>query len=411
MPSSRSSFVTGQSPSFVTSSSTLESYRCHTDNLQMKLKIGTLGLPNVGKSTLFNAMAKQSLAQAGNFPFCTIDPNVTPIPIPDLYLEDLGSLVGSIKATPATVEWIDVAGLAKGAHRGEGLGNRFLGTLRECRALCHLTRAFDDESVVHVDGKVDPVGDIEAIALELLLADEAHVERRLERGDKVPKEERAVLEKVAKGLALGKPARSLQLTKEEQFHIRGMGLLTLKPVLHAFNVDECDYLLDREATMERIQSEILTKLEFFDPSTDVWTIVSAKVESEMVEKSPEELEEYLESLGVEEDFDRNLLSYHQLPLLAANILDLKLIYTGPGVPPERSRTTKAHLLSGPLTAEGLAGRIHGEIQRGFIRAEVIQAANLLEHESYNAAKDTGSIRLEGREYELENDDVVCIKWK
>ncbi|KAL3939137.1 MAG: hypothetical protein SGBAC_006082 [Bacillariaceae sp.] len=377
----------------------------------MKLKIGTLGLPNVGKSTLFNAMAQQSIAQAANFPFCTIDPNVTPIAIPDLYLEALGKLGKSVKTIPATFEWLDVAGLAKGAHRGEGLGNRFLGTLRECRALCHLTRAFDDESVVHVDGRVDPVEDIEAIALELLLADEAHVERRLERGDKVPEEERAVLEKVAAGLALGKPARSLQLTKDEQFHIRGMGLLTLKPVVHAFNVDECDYLLDRETTLERIEEEILPKLEFFDPTTDVWTIVSAKVESEMVNKTPEELEEYLESLGVEEDFDRKLLSYHQLPLLVGQVLGLKLIYTGPGVPPERSRTTKAHLLLGPLTAEGLAGRIHGEIERGFMRAEVISAANLLEHDTFNAAKDTGSIRMEGREYELENGDVVCIRWK
>ncbi|CAJ1953478.1 unnamed protein product [Cylindrotheca closterium] len=377
----------------------------------MKLKIGTLGLPNVGKSTLFNAMAQQSIAQAANFPFCTIDPNVTPIAMPDLYLEELGKLGKSIKTVPATIEWVDVAGLAKGAHRGEGLGNRFLGTLRECRALCHLTRAFEDESVVHVDGKVDPVGDIEAIALELLLADQAHVERRLERGDKVPEEERTVLEQVASGLALGKPARSLQLTKEEQLHIRGMGLLTLKPVIHAFNVDECDYLLDREATLERIQSEIVSKLEFFDPTTDVWTIVSAKVESEMVSKSPEELAVYLESLGVEEDFDRKLLSYHQLPQLVAHVLGLKLIYTGPGVPPERSQTTKAHLLSGPLTAEGLAGRIHGEIESGFIKAEVISAANLLEHGTYNAAKDTGSIRMEGREYQLENNDVVCIKWK
>eukprot|EP00980_Cylindrotheca_fusiformis_P000850 scaffold221_cov120-Cylindrotheca_fusiformis.AAC.11 len=381
----------------------------HVTLLLMKLKVGTLGLPNVGKSTFFNALARQSIAQAGNFPFCTIDPNITPLAIPDPYLKDLGVFSKSVKTVPATMDWLDVAGLAKGAHRGEGLGNRFLGTLRECRALCHMTRIFEDSNVVHVDGVVDPVGDINAISLELLFADMAHVERRLQK-DKVPQEERTVLEKVAVGLQQGKPARALELSEDEQFHVRGMGLLTLKPIIHAFNVDECDYVLDRNSTIERIEREVLPKIDFFDPTTDLWTLISAKVEENIASMSAEEQSDYVLSLGVE-DFDPALLSCNQMPKLVMELLDLSVVYTGPGVPPERSQTTKAHLISGPLTADGLAGRIHGDIEKGFIRAEVISASKLLEHDGYVGAKESGDIRAEGRDYELQNHDVVCIKWK
>jgi GTP-binding protein YchF len=380
-----------------------------TAHIRMKIRVGTLGLPNVGKSTLFNALARQSIAQAGNFPFCTIDPNITPLTIPDPYLDHLGTLAHSVKTVPATIDWLDVAGLAKGAHRGEGLGNRFLGTLRECHALCHLTRVFEDSNVVHVDGTVDSVGDIEAISLELLFADMAHVERRLQK-DKVPEEERAVLEQVAVGLEQGKPARALNLSQDQQFQIRGMGLLTMKPIIHAFNVDECDYVLDRDSTINRIETEILPKLEFFDPTTDLWTLVSAKVEANIATLSTKEQSDYFQSLGVD-DFDPALLSYIQMPSLVMQLLDLSVVYTGPGVAPQRSRTTKAHLISGSLTADGLAGRIHGEIEKGFIRAEVISAARLLEHDNYVAAKESGGIRSEGRDYELHNRDVVCIKWK
>lgn len=381
----------------------------HKAHITMKLKVGTLGLPNVGKSTLFNALARQSIAQAANFPFCTIDPNITPLIIPDPYLDDLGKFANSVKTVPATIDWLDVAGLAKGAHRGEGLGNRFLGTLRECRALCHMTRVFEDANVVHVDGAVDAVGDIDAIALELLFADMAHVERRLQK-DKVPEEERAVLEQVAEALEHGKPARALKLSSNDQFQIRGMGLLTMKPIIHAFNVDECDYVLDRDSAINRIETEILPKVDFFDPSTDLWTLVSAQVESDISALSSKEQSDYFLSLGVN-DFDPALLSYIRMPKLVMQLLDLSVVYTGPGVPPERSRTTKAHLLSGSLTADGLAGRIHGQIEKGFIRAEAATASKILEHDNYVAAKESGCIRSEGRDYELQNRDVVCIKWK
>lgn len=378
----------------------------------MKIRIGTLGLPNVGKSTLFNALAKQSIAQAENFPFCTIDPNITPLAIPDQYLEELGTFAKSSRTVPATIEWVDVAGLAKGAHRGEGLGNRFLGTLRECRALCHMTRIFQDDGVVHVDGVVDPVSDMEAISLELLYADMAHVERRLEKRDKIKIEELTVLERVLEGLKQGKPARALNLSREDKFHIRSMGLLTLKPILHTFNVDEVDYVLDREKIMETIERDILSKVEYcFDANTDMWTLVSAKVEADIATLTAEEQEEYFELLGVQ-DFDQGLLCYNLIPTLITQLLGMTIVYTGPGVPPEKSKTTRAHLVSsGRLSAQGLAGRIHGDIERGFIKAEVIPASILLEHKNYVAAKESGSIRSEGKDYELHDKDVVCIKWK
>ena len=207
-----------------------------------KIRVGIVGLPNVGKSTLFNALAQQSLAQAANFPFCTIEPNVAPIAVPSDHLHDLSAFAGTTRTVPATIEWVDIAGLAKGASRGEGLGNKFLGTARECDALCHVVRAFADPGIVHVDGKMDPAADAEAINLELLLADAAHVERRLEKTT-CRGEEREALEVVLEGLQRGVPARAAGLTDAQLRNagVRSMGLLTLKPVLYTFNVDEEDF--------------------------------------------------------------------------------------------------------------------------------------------------------------------------
>lgn len=375
----------------------------------MKVRIGILGLPNVGKSTLFNALAQKSIAHAANFPFCTIDPNVAPIVVPDAYLEDLGKLAGSRRTVPATMDWIDVAGLAKGAHRGEGLGNRFLATLRECDAVCHVVRMFEDENVVHVDGKVDPLGDAEAINLELLFADLAHVERRLEKttctGD-----ERAALEAVLKGLNDGTPARAVGLSEEAAFSIKSMGLLTLKPVLYAFNVDEVDFTLGRTDVLEA-SKEILRGLQYCDPAKDLYTIVSAQIEADLSEMEYDDKHEYLSELGIENEADlEELLCYNMLPNLVKRLLGLSLAYTGPGVPPERSKTTRAHLFTSN-TADGLAGRIHGDVQKGFIRAEVTPAKALLDQTSYIEAKEAGSVRTEGRDYELHSDDVVLIKWR
>ena len=381
--------------------------------MSMKIRVGILGLPNVGKSTLFNALAQESAARAENFPFCTIDPNVAHIAVPDCYLKPLGKLANSLKTIPATMEWMDVAGLAKGAHRGQGLGNRFLGTLRECNAICHLVRTFGDDNVVHVDGKVDPVADTEVINLELMLADLAHAERRLEKTT-CQGVERETLEVVVKRLQEGVPARAVGLSVSQEFSIKSMGLLTLKPVLYAFNVDEVDFTLGRDDAMDRAV-EILSSVQYCDPLTDLFTLVSAKIEAELCTKDRDKQEEYLASLGVDlepEQKCNDLLSYTVLPSMVKELLDLSLVYTGPGVPPERSRTTKAYLTSNnSWTADSLAGRLHGEIQKGFIHAEVTHARSLLEHENYIAAKGYGCVRTEGRDYVLRPSDVVLIKWK
>eukprot|EP00546_Thalassionema_frauenfeldii_P013799 CAMPEP_0178924620 /NCGR_PEP_ID=MMETSP0786-20121207/17432_1 /TAXON_ID=186022 /ORGANISM="Thalassionema frauenfeldii, Strain CCMP 1798" /LENGTH=386 /DNA_ID=CAMNT_0020599359 /DNA_START=385 /DNA_END=1542 /DNA_ORIENTATION=+ len=386
----------------------------------MKIKVGILGLPNVGKSTLFNALSQRSLAHAANFPFCTIDPNVAPIPVPDPYLSCLGELSSSSVTKPAVIEWIDVAGLAKGAHRGEGLGNRFLATLRECDALCHVVRTFPDPNVVHVDGKVEPVSDAESINLELLYADLAHVQRRLKKKTCVDMEQKTLMH-ILKGLETGIPARSQSLSNEQLQSIKSMGLLTLKPVLYTFNVDEVDFCYRKQAMEDaRVTME---SIQYCDPNIDKYTIVSAKIEAELgLKDSNEEKMEYLAS-KLDMDFDcdderekmEKCLCYNILPSMVMELLKIYVVYTGPGVPPERSRTTKAYLLSQPrqrqsITAIQFAGRLHGDIQKGFVNAEVVSATDLMLHNNYVAAKQAGFVRTEGADYILTDNDVVLIKW-
>jgi ribosome-binding ATPase YchF (GTP1/OBG family) len=240
----------------------------------------------------------------------------------------------------------------------------------------------------------------------------AHVERRLDRN--CEKDERDVLEKVLEGLQNGVPARTIGLSDKEMFAIKSMGLLTLKPVIYAFNVDDVDFILNKEEAIEQVEG-FMSQIQYCDLSTDRYTLVSAKLESELGPLIPEERNEYLESLGMEssdEDELDHLLSYNVLPLLVKDLLNLSLVYTGPGVPPERSQTTKTHLFTaGGMTASGLAGRLHGEIERGFIRAEVMNSNALVQYANYNAAKDDGCVRIEGSDYAIGSDDVVLIKWK
>eukprot|EP00584_Thalassiosira_punctigera_P004459 CAMPEP_0172538686 /NCGR_PEP_ID=MMETSP1067-20121228/10031_1 /TAXON_ID=265564 ORGANISM="Thalassiosira punctigera, Strain Tpunct2005C2" /NCGR_SAMPLE_ID=MMETSP1067 /ASSEMBLY_ACC=CAM_ASM_000444 /LENGTH=431 /DNA_ID=CAMNT_0013324233 /DNA_START=28 /DNA_END=1320 /DNA_ORIENTATION=+ len=382
--------------------------------LLMKVKAGLVGLPNVGKSTLFNAIAQKSIADAKNFPFCTIEPNITPVPIPDTNLRKLATLAKSKKTLPASISLIDVAGLVKGASRGEGLGNKFLATIRECDLIIHVVRNYIDEHVIHVDGKVDPVVDAEVVNLELLLADLSHVQRRLERRT-CTGEERDVLLKLEKGLENGLPARTIGLSSQESFAIKSMGLLTLKPVIYAFNVDEVDFLLNREESMKSAEA-CMNQIQYCDLEADSFLVVSAKLESDLSSLSTKERNEYLESMGVECNLDASgacngQLSYHMLPLLVKDVLDVNIVYTGPGVPPERSQTTKSHILSsGGMTVLDLAGKLHGDIQKGFMHAEAIEAKELMQYDNYSAAKDDGVIRMEGRDYKVQESDVVLIKW-
>jgi len=315
---------------------------------------------------------------------------------------------------------IDVAGLVKGASRGEGLGNKFLATIREVDLIIHVIRNYLDNNVIHVEGKVDPVMDAEVVNLELLLADLAHVQRRLERRT-CAGEERAVLLKVAQALEQGLPARSIRLTAGEQFSIKSMGLLSLKPVLYAFNVGEEDFTLHR--TEKNVESqEYLKKIQYSDLDTDSCTVVCAKLESELNALSTEERDEYLDSMGVKgtllasgdaANTYAEQLSYHSLPLLIKDMLGLDLLYTGPGVPAERSQTTKTHILekSKNLSVLDFAGKLHGDIQKGFMQADIISAQELIRYGGFAGAKEKGGIRMEGKEYTLQADDVVLIKWK
>ena len=377
-----------------------------------KVRVGLIGLPNVGKSTLFNALARKSIAHAANFPFCTIEPNIAPVAVPDEHLAHLSSLAGTERTVPATIEWVDIAGLAKGASRGEGLGNKFLGTVRECDAVCHVVRAFESPDTIHVEGRVDPADDVELINLELVLADLAHVERRLERTT-CRGVERTALEAVAEGLQAGVPARSLDLAPERLAAIKSMGLLTLKPVLYAFNVDEVDCTLGRPEALAAARAA-LAAVQHWDPSRDMLALVSAQLEAELSQQSSEAQRAFLQDLGVDEPGALDAeLSHAALPRMACELLGLATTYTGPGVPPQNTQTTKAHLFSrsSSLTAEGVAARLHGDISRGFIRAEVVGAEELLAHASFAAAKEAGCVRTEGRDYVVNDRDVVLIKWR
>lgn len=300
------------------------------------------------------------------------------------------------------------------------MGNKFLATIREVDLVVHVIRSYVDDDVVHVEGKVNPVADAEVVNLELILADLAHVQRRLERTT-CSGEERGVLLKVEQALNKGLPARSIGLTAEERFAIKSMGLLSLKPVLYAFNVDEVDFTLNRAETMREAQ-EYLKKIQYCDLDTDSCTVVSAKLESELASLSIGERNEYLESMGVEgtpsasgvaADAYAEQLSYHSLPLLIKDLLGLGLLYTGPGVPAERSQTTKTHILASlrSLSALDFAGKLHGDIKKGFMQADIISAQDLIRYDSYTAAKEKGAVRMEGKEYTLQGDDVVLIKWK
>jgi GTP-binding protein YchF len=363
--------------------------------LSMKLQTAIVGLPNVGKSTLFNALTETQGAEAANYPFCTIEPNVGIVSVPDPKLAVLEKINESEKVVPTTLEFVDVAGLVKGASAGEGLGNQFLATIRQCDAIVHVVRCFEDENVIHVDGTVDPVRDAELINLELAFADLAQVEKRLLRIKKdrnADPNEKSGLEKVAEVLNRDEPARNADLTEDEEAAIKTFGLLTGKKMIYAANVADSDLATGNEM-VERLQAVA-------DKEGAKLVLVSAQVEAELVELEPEDRADFLEALEVSlEDCGLRALVRE-----AYDILQLQTYYTsGP-------TETRAWTIGKGWKAPQAAGVIHGDFERGFIRAETVSYDDLVESGSEKAAKESGKMRSEGKDYVVAEGDVILFRF-
>ena len=363
------------------------------------MKLGIVGLPNVGKSTLFNSLTKAG-AESANYPFCTIDPNVGVVAVPDERLKLLGDLYHSKKVTPAVIEFVDIAGLVKGASKGEGLGNQFLSNIREVDAIVHVVRCFEDSNVVHVDGSVNPLRDIETINLELIFSDLEILERRIAkvakgaRMDKEQAKELAMLERVKERLEDGKLAIGFETEDEdEEEYFKNLNLLTAKPVIYAANVGEED-LANDGADNAGVQA---VREYAKETGSEVFAIC-AQIEEEISELDDEERQMFLDDLGLKESGLEKLIraSYHLLGLMS-------FLTSG-------EDETRAWAIKQGTKAPQAAGKIHTDFERGFIKAEVVNYKDLLENGSLAAAREKGLVRMEGKEYVVQDGDVILFRF-